>query len=1057
MSPEPGMKAFSIILGLLVFQADSLHNENSLGGKTLVAGKDARTPECGADKKCLFSENRHICAHVFYTADKESTLMKKDFFEATGQENLRRAWLERSKNNTNSPWCISLPEAYKYMCQDDFEKMPCDCKFYDCKGTDTCDFASYNMKNEAAPFSSTYVQDCFKKCCKEDVAACNANRAARRVAVLPTGFPTPAPVPTPHPSKSPSEYPTPHPSPKPTPFPSRDPSSQPTEFPTADPSSFPTPLPTPQPTDNPTQKPSSFPSPSPTKEPSAFPTAHPTQHPVPPVADPTPAPTGFPTQEPTNFPSPQPTNFPTEFPTPEPTVDPTGYPTPRPSAFPTPAPTGFPTAEPTMDPTQDPTKEPTIAPTQRPTGYPTTEPTNEPTPYPTREPTPFPTAIPTTKEGYVNVKDFTLGKLLVPEKGLLLGKIDTSQEFTLSFDIIPTQSFPLPLPLSLHRFARMDTNTEADRGCTSANPLPLFVKSHVKMTVQEGIMIKLFVDGKEACRFNPRSHQLLFAKKGVKVYLGDKFYSPAQAQVSNISYSSHPNLPLIPHGISLADKMVPIRKGELLGYMDTTSSFKLSFDVQIDSIVDSGFASILHLTLGVDNGALGSRIPGVWLKPGTTQLYIRSGTTMEHDVGCDIHANHALELGKKHTIVFIVTEGPTHVVKIDGSKVCHFNPKSNDLVPNSPATQLWVGDKWYTSAVGKIGSIIYEPLPLMPRPSPSDLTSGKTLVLGGDPIYLGYLDTFETYEMTTHVKLTGIVRGWSNLLHVTAKGTNFEKPGSRIPGIWVIPHSTRLQVIMGSKNMINNGCATKALPINKTVAITMRAYPGPVYTVHFDDEQQCAITPKCQLFPAHNNSRVWVADKWHHASKAEVVLMKYGPAPVLNKNSIISSARKLQRGYFVGVINTTKEFHMSFKLTPRGKVKGWSNIIHLTERNNKGLKSRLPAVFFQPDKLRLTLVVTDKNGKQLRKDSKFNLKKDQTYLVDIVVGKLGLAMRLDKKYIIAKHKAFNRVPATKNIKIWASNPFAGAANAEISDLTYTREIKPEDLTGEDLTGSNKKK
>merc|ERR1711918_234456 len=96
-----------------------------------------------------------------------------------------------------------------------------------------------------------------------------------------------------------------------------------------------------------------------------------------------------------------------------------------------------------------------------------------------------------------------------------------------------------------------------------------------------------------------------------------------------------------------------------------------------------------------------------------------------------------------------------------------------------------------------------------------------------------------------------------------------------------------------------------------------------------------------------------------------------------------------------------------------------------------GLKSRLPAVFFQPNSLRLTLSVSDKSGKLVRADSKYELKKDQTYLIDIVVGKLGCLMRIDGKYIVAKHKAFPRAPATKNIKIWASNPFIEAANAEI--------------------------
>ena len=50
------------------------------------------------------------------------------------------------------------------------------------------------------------------------------------------------------------------------------------------------------------------------------------------------------------------------------------------------------------------------------------------------------------------------------------------------------------------------------------------------------------------------------------------------------------------------------------------------------------------------------------------------------------------------------------------------------------------------------------------------------------------------------------VRGWANILHVTATAENCCEYGDRIPAIWFHPNSHRLHIRDGHKTQGNAGC-----------------------------------------------------------------------------------------------------------------------------------------------------------------------------------------------------------------------------------------------------------
>eukprot|EP00469_Lotharella_globosa_P015844 CAMPEP_0167821690 /NCGR_PEP_ID=MMETSP0112_2-20121227/6969_1 /TAXON_ID=91324 /ORGANISM="Lotharella globosa, Strain CCCM811" /LENGTH=368 /DNA_ID=CAMNT_0007722751 /DNA_START=29 /DNA_END=1135 /DNA_ORIENTATION=- len=206
---------------------------------------DPDTLRCGADLNCNFVTNKHICVDIIHTKFKNTTGLAKDFWEATNQTALESQWTVRMARVKNSSWCVSVQEAYEYSMQDGpdaFEGKGCDCAFYTCLGTDTCDFLQYNMSTEPAPYNDPYTQNCFAECCADMAKKCekeNSNALTGMPTAKPTVKSNPTSKPTPQISGSPTSYPTdsptPYPTGSPTKFPTADPTETPTEFPTVSP------------------------------------------------------------------------------------------------------------------------------------------------------------------------------------------------------------------------------------------------------------------------------------------------------------------------------------------------------------------------------------------------------------------------------------------------------------------------------------------------------------------------------------------------------------------------------------------------------------------------------------------------------------------------------------------------------------------------------------------------------------------------------------------------------------------------------------------------------
>jgi len=141
-----------------------------------------------------------------------------------------------------------------------------------------------------------------------------------------------------------------------------------------------------------------------------------------------------------------------------------------------------------------------------------------------------------------------------------------------------------------------------------------------------------------------------------------------------------------------------------LGLIDTSPTWRLSFEIRLDSVI-SGWGNILHITGNGDNIDNYSRIPGVWTDRSTNTLHVRTGTSTSRNAGCG--STGTLNIGEYNKVVIEVTASNTMVVTINGDEKCNVRMPGELLEPRFGA-QIYVSDPWYSASDAAVRNLKYE-------------------------------------------------------------------------------------------------------------------------------------------------------------------------------------------------------------------------------------------------------------------------------------------------------------------------------------------------------------
>ena len=141
------------------------------------------------------------------------------------------------------------------------------------------------------------------------------------------------------------------------------------------------------------------------------------------------------------------------------------------------------------------------------------------------------------------------------------------------------------------------------------------------------------------------------------------------------------------------------------------------------------------------------------------------------------------------------------------------------------------------------------------------------------------------------------------------------------------------------------------------------------------------------------------------------------------------------------MLKLEQQWYLSFDIKPKGTVNKWGNIFHATTDGNSGQYGfRIPAIWFRPDKLELQFCYSiNGNGKPhrcfesddaLSTTSFTNVRVSQTWNGTQYVFQIFING-------VVKFSEVNFSPDIfENVKVYASNPWDPAANADVKNLVF---------------------
>jgi hypothetical protein len=199
------------------------------------------------------------------------------------------------------------------------------------------------------------------------------------------------------------------------------------------------------------------------------------------------------------------------------------------------------------------------------------------------------------------------------------------------------------------------------------------------------------------------------------------------------------------------------------------------------------------------------------------------------------------------------------------------------------------------------------------------------------------------------IKPTGVIGGWSNIVHFTDKhNRNYGHHGSRIPAIWMYSNSARMHVRNGRPQNVNDGCdPVEQLKLHKWSSVKVTQAKGKM-KVFINGALVCENSDYGKSDPARTGVLVYGGDPWHNAAKVQVRNLRYdkgvSPGDLAAKLPYFT----LKRGKVIDTVDTFKHYSLTFKVKPLQKKGGWSNVFHFNKsgRDHGAHGSRIPGIWF---------------------------------------------------------------------------------------------------------------
>merc|ERR1711923_68332 len=265
---------------------------------------------------------------------------------------------------------------------------------------------------------------------------------------------------------------------------------------------------------------------------------------------------------------------------------------------------------------------------------------------------------------------------------------------------------------------------------------------------------------------------------------------------------------------------------------------------------------------------------------------------------------------------------------------------------------IYAGDNHYDPANAKISHVVYKPNPTIPS-EVSFLENEKLQIQRNH--YLGAVNPSSEYVISFTLRPLGKIANWGSILRFR---TNINSAGGhhgdRSPGIWFRPNSLTIHFTYTVKSNDQKDFDFGQFNPNVDYNIEIKAIGN--YIVWYTNGK-----PEMTLYvPLSDRSftsplLIYAGDNHYDPANAKSSHVVYRPNPTIPSEVSFLENEKLQiqRNHYLGAVNPSSEYVISFTLHPLGKIANLGSILRF--RKNLNTSNGL-SIWFLPNSLQIHFI-----------------------------------------------------------------------------------------------------
>merc|ERR1719232_1129374 len=350
---------------------------------------------------------------------------------------------------------------------------------------------------------------------------------------------------------------------------------------------------------------------------------------------------------------------------------------------------------------------------------------------------------------------------------------------------------------------------------------------------------------------------------------------------------------------------------------------------------------------------------------------------------------------------------------------------------------IYAGDNHHDPANAKISHVLYNPNPTIPS-EVSFLENEKLQIQRNQ--YLGAVNPSSEYVISFTLHPLGKIADWGSILRFrTNINSHCCNHGDRSPGIWFCPNSLQMHFTYAVKSNYQKYVNFGWFSPNVDYDIEIKAI-GDYIVWYTNGEPEMTLHVPLSDRSFTSPLLIYAGEDFWDPANAKISHLLYNPNPTIPSEVSFLENEKLQiqRNQYLGAVNPSSEFVISFTLHPLGSIANWGSILIFSTNINSANGNhgdRNPGIWFCPNSLRIGFRYFLKNNSQ-RWSNFGSFSPNVEYNIEIKAIGDYIIWYTNDKIEFMLHIPLSDRSFDSPLLIYAGSNHDDPANAKISNVAY---------------------